>query len=364
MKKVLFVATVTRHILAFHIPYLKWFKEHGYEVHVASNGDEHIDYCDKLYNINFARFPIKANNIKAYKELKKIIKENKYEIIHCHTPVGGVLTRLAARKSRKENKTKVIYTAHGFHFYKGAPMLNWIIYYPIEKFLSRYTDTLITINSEDYELAIKKFKKIPEIKYVLGVGVDSKKFGKDILNEEQKKELRKDLKINQDDFVIIYPAELSDRKNQGMLIHAIKLIDEEKRKKIKVLLPGKDSKDGQYQQIAKQLELDEQVFFLGFRNDIQKLMQISNLAISTSKQEGLPVNIIEAMFMRLPIIATDCRGNRDLIKDCIKLDDDVELAKRIEKIMDNQQKNVTYNIEQYKIENIIKKIEGIYVKKE
>lgn len=361
MKKVLFVATVTRHIIAFHLPYLKWFKEHGYEVHVASNGDEHIDYCDKHFNINFARFPLKTNNIKAYKELKKIIKENKYEIIHCHTPVGGVLTRLAARKSRKENNTKVIYTAHGFHFYKGAPILNWIIYYPIEKFLSKYTDTLITINQEDYELATKKFKKTSKIKYILGVGVDSEKFGKDVLKEEQKKELRKKLKINQDDFVIIYPAELSDRKNQGMLIHAINLINEEKREKIKVLLPGKDSKNGQYQQMTERLGLNRQVFFLGFRNDIQKLMQISNLAISTSKQEGLPVNIIEAMFMKLPIIATDCRGNRDLIKDCVRLEDEVELAKRIEKTMENPQ-NVVYDIEPYKIENIIKKVEEVYVK--
>ena len=205
MKKVLFVATVTRHINAFHIPYLKWFKEQGYEVHVASNGDEKIEYCDKHFNLPFERFPLKVNNIKTYKELKKIIDDNNSEIVHCHAPVGGVLARLAARKARKKG-TRVIYTAHGFHFYKGAPLLNWIIYYPIEKFLSRYTDCLITINQEDYELAKKRFKKAKQIEYVHGVGVDSEKFKKENLNKEQKEKLRKSLGIKEDDFVIIYTA--------------------------------------------------------------------------------------------------------------------------------------------------------------
>ena len=341
MKKVLFVATVTRHILAFHIPYLKWFKEHGYEVHVASNGDEHIDYCDKHYNINFARFPIKANNIKAYKDLKKIIKENKYEIIHCHTPVGGVLTRLAARKSRKENKTKVIYTAHGFHFYKGAPMLNWIIYYPIEKFLSRYTDTLITINSEDYNIAKKKFKKIKKIYLINGVGVDKNKFNNNIIDKEEKQELKKKLNIKDEDFVIIYPAELSKRKNQSMIIKAINSMKQSDKERIKVLLAGKDSMNGKYQEMTKQFGLENNIMFLGYRNDINKLMQISNLEVSTSRQEGLPVNVIEAMFMGLPIIATNCRGNKDLISDCIDIDDYLELAKKKKKkINDKTMKHI------------------------
>lgn len=296
MKKVLFVATVTKHINAFHIPYLKWFQEQGYEVHVASNGEERIEYCDKHYNLSFERFPLKINNLKAYKELKKIIDENNYNIIHCHTPVGGVLTRLSARKARK-NGTKVFYTAHGFHFYKGAPLLNWLIYYPIEKICARWTDCLITINEEDYKFAKNHFKNINKIRFVKGVGVDSKKFGKNNMSQEQKEALREEIGINKDDFVIIYPAELSKRKNQGMLIKAIRLIDNKKR--IKVLLPGNDSNNRKYQKLAKKIGVDNQVLFLGFRNDIQNLIQISDLAVSTSKQEGLPVNIIEDMFMRL-----------------------------------------------------------------
>ena len=359
MKKVLFVATVTRHINAFHIPYLKWFKEQGYEVHVASNGNEKIEYCDKHFNLPFERFPLKINNIKAYKELKKIINDNNYEIIHCHTPVGGVLTRLAARKARKKC-TKVIYTAHGFHFYKGAPLLNWLIYYPIEKICARWTDCLMTINQEDYELAKKKFKKVKQIEYVHGVGVDGKKFKKGILNKEQREYLRKSLGIGKDDFVIIYPAELCDRKNQDMLIKAINLIDEEKRKKIKVLLPGKDSKNGQYQQLAKSLGVSDQILFLGFRNDIQDLLQISDLEVSTSKQEGLPVNVMEAMFSGVPIIATNCRGNRDIVENLVEIDDDKKLSKKIEDAMNYKEKYISKINEQYELNNVLEEMKEIY----
>ena len=155
-KKVLFTATVDSHILHFHIPYLKLFKEKGYEVHVATNGNEEIPYCDKKHVISFERSPLKLNNLKAIGQLRKIINEENFDIIHCHTPMGSVVTRLAAKKARKKG-TRVIYTAHGFHFYKGAPKLNWFLFYPVEKYLSKYTDTLITINKEDYDLAKRKF---------------------------------------------------------------------------------------------------------------------------------------------------------------------------------------------------------------
>jgi len=159
MKKVLFTATVDSHIMQFHLPFLKLFKEKGYEVHVATSGNEKIPYCDVKHVVTFERNPIKINNLKAIKQLKKICEEEKFDIIHTHTPMGSVITRLAARESRKKYKTRVIYTAHGFHFFNGAPLLNWIIYYPVEKWCAKYTDTLILINHEDYNLAKEKFSK-------------------------------------------------------------------------------------------------------------------------------------------------------------------------------------------------------------
>ena len=267
MDKVLFVATVTSHINAFHIPYLKWFKEQGYEVHVASKGNQKIEYCDKHFDIPFERFPIKKNNLKAYKELKKIINENNYKIIHCHTPVGGVLARLAARKARK-NGTRVIYTAHGFHFYKGAPLLNWIIYYPIEKFLSRYTDCLITINEEDYELAKNKFRA-SKVEMVNGVGVDENKFQIPMTLQE-KHNLRQQLGLRDDEFVLIYVAELNKNKNQKMLIETMKHINEDK---IKLLLVGKGDLQQYYDDEVRKQNLENKIIFAGYRTDIPRITE-------------------------------------------------------------------------------------------
>lgn len=187
MKKVLFVATVVKtHIMEFHIPYLKMFKEMGWETAVAAKNDYEvpedcvIPYCDTYYNIQFERNPMALGNIKAYKCLKKVIDEGEYDIIHCHTPVGAMMTRLAAKQARKKG-TKVLYTAHGFHFFKGASAVNWLVYYPVEKWLSRYTDVLITINKEDYARA--QTFKAGKVCYVPGVGIILKDSPLDMLTE-------------------------------------------------------------------------------------------------------------------------------------------------------------------------------------
>jgi len=200
MKKVLFTATLDSHILQFHIPYLKMFKEQGYQVHVATNEENEIPFCDVKHVVCFERNPIKINNLRAIRCLNKIIDKEKFDIIHCHTPMGGVVTRLAAKKARKAG-TKVIYTAHGFHFFKGAPIKNWLIFYTIEKWLAKYTDTLITINEEDYKLAKRKFKKIKNIEYVHGIGLDTTKFDIDITKKELN-DLRNQIEINEDNIIL------------------------------------------------------------------------------------------------------------------------------------------------------------------
>jgi glycosyltransferase EpsD len=159
MPKILFVSN-TANFSKFNRPFMRWFKQQGWQVDYVSAGEETVLDCDKQYAICMTRTPFDLRNIKAYKELKKILLNN-YDIIHCHTPMGGVLTRLAARKS----KAKIIYTSHGFHFYKGSPLLNWVIYYQVEKFLLKYTDCLVTINQEDYYLASQKFKMQVSVPY-------------------------------------------------------------------------------------------------------------------------------------------------------------------------------------------------------
>lgn len=338
MKKVLFTATVDSHILQFHIPYLKMFKEKGYEVHVATNGTEKIPYCDVKHTVCFERSPIKFNNLRAIKQLKKIIADNQFELIHCHTPMGSVVTRIAAKKERKKG-TKVIYTAHGFHFFKGAPLLNWIIFYPIEKYLSKYTDCLITINEEDYNLAKKKFNKCKQIELVHGVGIDEERFNFEMSTEEKHK-LRESIGLKDNDFVLIQVGELNKNKNQIMSIKAMRELVKE-YSNIHLVLVGKGKLESYYSNKIEEYNLQRNIHMLGYRTDIPQLLKISNVLLSLSYREGLPVNVIEAMVCGLPIIATDCRGNRDLIIDnkesyLVKKKDINDLKNKIElEIKDN-----------------------------
>lgn len=369
MKKVLFTATVDSHILNFHMPYLKFFKEEGYEVHVATNTSKEIPYCDVKHQISFERSPIKWNNIKAIKDLKKIIDKEKFEIIHTHTPMGSVVTRLAAKRARNKLGTRVIYTAHGFHFYKGAPVLNWLVYYPIEKYLSKFTDDLITINKEDYELAKRNFKS-EHIYYVPGVGLDSKKFEFN-MTEEEKTNLRKSLDIEKEDFVLIYPAEFTKTKRQTWLINTLKPVLEE-NKKIHLLLPGRDSRNNECRNLVEKLGLSKQIHILGFRKDVPYLIAIADLAVSSSNREGLPINILESMYYGLPLVVTNCRGNRDLVKngengyvvnlnDCQEFRNKVLYLSEIKEEEKNQIKKINQEmIKQYLLDVVLEEMTKIY----
>ncbi len=317
MKKVLFVATVVKtHIMEFHIPYLKMFKEMGWETAVAARNDYEnpadcvIPYCDTYYNVPFERNPLKPGNLKAYKELKHIIDEGEYDIIHCHTPVGAMLTRLAAKQARKQG-TKVFYTAHGFHFYKGAPAINWILYYPVEKWLSRYTDVLITINKEDYERA--KTFKAGKVCYVPGVGIDLKKFNAGYVNKEQK---RKEIGVSADDFVLLSVGELIPRKNHEVVIRALSVLKQlDKLNHIEYVICGRGSYEADLRKLAEGLDVADHVHFLGYRNDISEICNCADLFVFMSHQEGLPVALMEAMACGLPAVCSNIRGNTDLIED-------------------------------------------------
>ncbi|TJX68819.1 glycosyltransferase family 4 protein [Soehngenia saccharolytica] len=368
MSKILFVATVDSHIKTFHIPYIKMLKEMGNQVDVASNGEEKIPYTDNKWEISFERSPFKKQNIKAYHDLKKIIKQNNYDLIHCHTPVGGVIARLAAKEYRKD-KLKVIYTAHGFHFYKGAPLKNWIIYYSVEKWLSKYTDCLITINEEDYNIAKAKFKA-KEVKLVNGVGIDLTKFSPQTTDNKIK--LREKYGFNQNDFILFYAGELNSNKHQDFLIEVVGRL-KSKIPNIKLLLAGKGIKLNEYKSLVAKMKLNDSIYFLGYRNDINSLLQISDVAVSSSKREGLPVNVMEAMVTGLPLVVTNCRGNRDLVKNGINgyvvdIDDIEGFANSIYKIYSDDTLYRKFSeaslnlIKRYSLENVSKDMEEIYTK--
>ncbi|WP_430786438.1 glycosyltransferase family 4 protein [Virgibacillus flavescens] len=307
-KKILFCATVDYHFKAFHLPYMKWFKEQGWEVHVAAAGEMELLYTDQKYTIPIERSPYNQSNFKAYKALKKIIERNKYTIIHCHTPIGGIVARMAARKARISG-TKVIYTAHGFHFCDGAPALNWLLYYPIEKWMSHYTDCLITINEEDYKLALTHLNT-RHIEHVHGVGIDTNRFIP--VSPKQKLELKKSFGYKADDFLLFYAAEFNENKNQKFLIESLAVI-KNSVPNVKLLFAGEGVLLERSRKLAEELGVSPMVNFLGFRSDIEQLVPMSDIAVASSFREGLPVNIMEAMSCGLPVVALDNRGHRELV---------------------------------------------------
>ncbi|MGE7602894.1 glycosyltransferase family 4 protein [Peribacillus sp. NPDC097675] len=310
-KKVLFCATKDFHFEAFHLPYFKWFKEQGYEVHTAAHGDLVLPFVDKKHIIPIQRSPLKRENLKAYKDLEKLIESNNFQLVHCHTPMGGVLARLAGRKAR-EKGTKMIYTAHGFHFCKGAPLINWLLYYPIEKYLAKLTDCLITINEEDFQLARKRKFKAHEIKHVHGVGVDTERFHP--VSPIHKSVLRLEKGYCDDTFLMFYAAEFNKNKNQQLLLQSFSSI-KNKIPNARLLLAGEGPLLVECRELAETLGISENVDFLGYRNDIDVLLKISDLAVASSLREGLPVNIMEAMACGLPVVAVKNRGHSELVKN-------------------------------------------------
>ncbi len=370
-KKILFVATVQSHICQFHLPIMKMLKEEGFEVHVAArnnlaekNGLQ-MKYADKIYDIPFERSPFNKNNIKAYKKLNDILKKENYNIVHCNTPVGGMITRLASNKFRKKG-LRVIYTAHGFHFYKGAPIKNWIIYYPIEKIMSYLTDDLITITKEDYNLATqKKFKC--RVHHIYGMGVNSNKFKQISLEEKNNIRLKKGYK---DEFIILCTGELNKNKNQSTLIKAMADVVNV-YPNTKLLLAGNGPTHDELESLVKSLNLEKNIELLGYRTDLEDYVNLCDLVVSASFREGLPLNIMEAMICGKPVIASDNRGHRELIHDkengvLVEGNNSKSFYEAICNLIEDTKmadyycvKSLTY-IKPYDIKNVKKKFESIY----
>lgn len=339
-KKILIVANVAKeHILKFHVPTIMKLKDDGWEVHVAASGDDEIPYCDFQYKTSWKRSPFTIKTFIGIYELKKIIYQGNYSIVYCHTPVGGLIARLASKKFRKKG-LKVIYMIHGLHFFKGAPIINWLLYFPIEKYLSRFTDCIFTINREDYINVKKFFSKKISVYLVPGVGVNFSRF--QIKNRvATRNEYRKKLGIDEDTLVLIYVAELIKNKNQSMLLKMLKEVKKEISNTV-LLLVGPDYSNGHLKEIVYKLNIENDVKFLGWRNDIGELMITSDICTASSIREGFGLNLVEAMYCGLPVIATKNRGHVMLIQDqkngfLVKIGDYKKMAKRVIEIHTNDE---------------------------
>lgn len=327
MKRVLFVTTISGFLPQFEKNDVKLLKQMGCQIHYASNFTNPIYAFDKtelekngvaLHQIDIEKSPAKINkNIKAIKQLIKIIDENDIDIVHCHNPMGGVAARIAARAGKI--KPKVIYTAHGFHFYKGAPIMNWLLFYAAERFLARYTDIIVTINREDY-IRAKKFrlKKNGEVYLIHSVGVDKEKFAP---RPELRETKRAELGIPADAFHIVTAAELNENKNQKLVIEAVAAlknkskIHADKAYNIYYTICGKGPNEDKLRELIKAYGLENNVSLLGYRTDMDEILQTADVFAFPSIREGLGVAAIEALMCNVPLIAADNRGTREYASD-------------------------------------------------
>lgn len=330
-KRALFVTTTASMIDQFNRGNIATLQKLGYEVHVACNLNAGNTTSDKstrrfvsdmqdmgvkVFDYPFTRSPFAyGKNLRLSLKLRKQIKKYRYMLVHCHTPVGGVVARIAAAFVMGKWGGRVIYTAHGFHFYRGAPLKNWLIFYPIEREMSWLTDTLITINSEDYG-RVKDDFHAKEIVYVPGVGVNTDIFSDKGVSLKLKKELRQQklpVGCSLEKTVLLSVGELNDNKNHIVVIEALGRIN---NPAIHYYIAGIGKNREMLEQRIHELGLGKQVFLLGYRDDISELMRLSDVFVLPSKREGLNVSLMEAMSSGLPCIVSDIRGNRDLIKEC------------------------------------------------
>lgn len=371
--KILYVTTISDTVNAFLVPHIKLLIHQGHEVHIGCNVEtdinpELVNMGCKLHHIEFQRNPIKKDNYRAYKKIKKLVLLEKYSLIHTHTPVASFLTRLSCRNI---SNLKVVYTTHGFHFFKGAPFKNWFIYYTMEKIAAKCTDAIITINSEDFNIAQKlKIRKSDNTYIIPGIGVNTHKFR--CISQEQKSILRKKYGFKDEDFLLIYAAELNKNKNQRFLIEEMLLL-KHRVPNIKLLFAGEGELKEVYINYAKKLNLDENIMFLGYRHDLHHLIPICDIGVSASLREGLGLNLIEEMSCGLPVIATNNRGHREIVQEgrngfLFELNKDHEFVRLIEKLyMDDELRqklgqNAVKSSKRFSIEKSLKAMEEIYMR--
>lgn len=312
MKKILFVASTLSHIENFHIPYLEQFKEYGYTVHVMgkANNKSDISCADKIISIPFEKNMFSLKNLASAFKISKIIKAEKYDIISIHTSLAAFFVRVGIMLCSKKPKL-VVNTVHGYLFDSNTSFFKKNIMLLAEKFTKYVTDVLIVMNSEDYSIAKENKLYKNNLFLVNGMGIDLTRFPS--VSYEDKIVLRQELNYKESDFILIYVAEFSKRKNQKFLLDSVSQLIRSGFENIKLLLLG----DGQFfdelKSYARELNISDNVIFAGYTKDTKKYYQISDVCVSSSRIEGLPFNIMEAMSVGLPVVASKVKGHTDLI---------------------------------------------------
>ncbi len=311
--KILYVTTIGS-TMSFFKTLIRELLDEGHTVDIATSETVkpvpacYREWGCRVFPLPCSRSPLSKGNLTAIKAIRRIVTENGYDLVHCHTPIAAACTRLACRKLRKKKGLKVFYTAHGFHFYKGAPLKNWLIYYPVEKLCAHFTDKLITINHEDFALALKKMKA-GEVLYVPGVGINIDRF-RDVSVDRSAK--RRELGIPEDAVMLFSVGELNENKNHKTVLNAMTRLE---RKDVHYVIAGIGPKEEALRQQAESLGLGERFHLLGYRSDIAELLTVADAYVFPSYREGLSVSVMEAMANGLPCAVSRIRGNTDLIDE-------------------------------------------------
>jgi len=316
--KVLIVTTVPNTIRAFLLPFASYFRGKGWIVDAAANGicgfNEFVEVFDKIWEIPWSRNPLDLNNfLSAPRVIREIVKQGDYDIVHVHTPIAAFITRWALRKERRSNNLKVIYTAHGFHFIKGAPRFKNFLFIILEKLTGKWTDYLIVINKDDYDAALKyRLINSANLLYIPGIGLDIRYYDPDTVSVDDVEKVRNELGLGDDDKYFLMIGEFNKNKCQSESVRALSRLNDPT---IHIVFAGEGSTMSSVRELAKDLGIADRIHLLGYRKDIPRLLKGSLALLLTSRREGLPRCILEAMSLEVPVIATDIRGSRELLAD-------------------------------------------------
>lgn len=319
MKKILIVTALAEFVRSFLTKDIEILQSMGYEVHCAANIHHPgkggmMEYFIKhgviFHQIDFSsNKPLSKKTLHSYKQFKNLIKENSFDVVHCHTPIVGAICRWACKKNRKNSGIKVIYTTHGFYFHKGSSKKTWLLYRNIEDFMSRYSDAIITINNEDFENAKKMHCR--NVFYIPGVGVDTKRF---IDTKIDVSEYRKSIGINEDNLLILAIGELSVRKNHQIVIKAI---NKSKLSNAVFMICGNAMNSDNTKELLMKLadECNVDLRLMGLRNDIPEICKCADIGVMPSLREGLGLSGIEMLSCGVPLVASNVHGIKDYVKE-------------------------------------------------
>lgn len=365
---ILYVTTISN-TMDFFPEHVKMLLKQGHSVELACScslkpvNSIFLELGCRVHDIPFSRSPFSKNNLKAYKMLKQLVESEHYDIVHTHTPNASLIVRLACRKVRKQG-TRVFYTAHGFHFFKGAPLKNWLMYYPVEKLCARFTDVLITINKEDYALALKKLPA-KKVCYVPGVGIDISKI-QDV--QCDRNEVRKSMSVPENCILLLSVGELNANKNHQVVVKALARLN---NKNVHYAIAGLGNQKEKLLNLARILGVEKQLHLLGYRTDVPAIAKSSDIFCFPSHREGLGLSALEAMSCGLPLITSNVHGINDYSQDDVtgyksSPNDVFSWAEKIKILIDDPSKREQFGknnveiVEKYSMQNILQRMKEIY----